>query len=123
MTAATGWTHHYMSTACEHALGEGKPELHASCRLSCKFAAGVEPCRCPCHTGTLPADFPPPPVDQARDIAIELHETLARWPHLMPRELRDRIASDPHLFWLRGETRPPGEWKPAADQTGTDTEG
>lgn len=121
MTAATGWVHHYISTACEHALGEGRPELHGGCRLSCKFADdGVEPCECPCHTG-LPLDqFPPPWVDQARDIAIELLASVddhSRGIILSP-DLEERIRTDPHLFWLRGEVQPPGEWKPNTDQTG-----
>ena len=109
------WVHHYISTACEHALGENRPDLHASCRLSCKFAEdGVESCRCPCHTGTPPEEFPLPPVDQARNIAGELWAVIHRWPHLVPRALRDRIDSDRHLFWLRGEVQPPGVWTPPA---------
>lgn len=32
--------HVYVSTACQH-------ELHATCRLTCKFCAA--PCRCDCH--------------------------------------------------------------------------
>jgi len=30
----------------------------------------------------------------------------------VPPELLRRIASDPALFWLRGEVQPDGEWHP-----------
>lgn len=26
------WAHRYISTACEHATGENRPELHTKCR-------------------------------------------------------------------------------------------
>jgi hypothetical protein len=113
MTTQTGWVHHYISTACEHAVGEGKPELHASCRLSCKWAEdGQESCRCPCHFGTPPEELPPPWVDQARDLALELIDLLGG-PRVLPGELGNRVATDPALFWARGEVQPPGEWQPA----------
>lgn len=45
-------THAYLSTACYHAIVDGRPELHRECRVACKFGEQLEPCRCPvpgCH--------------------------------------------------------------------------
>jgi hypothetical protein len=103
--------HEYLSTACWHATYDGKPELHAGCRNSCKHApeGEVEPCVCPCHgeAGTQPGRVSW--VDQARDVAREL---LAEIDNLAVDvgPLAERIRTDPALFWLRGEEQPPGEW-------------
>lgn len=124
MSTETGWVHHYVSTACEHAVGENRPELHAACRLSCKFAEdGAESCRCPCHLGAPVDAFPPPWVDQAQGIARELlaavEATREGLEGVNP-DLYRRCREDPHLFWLRGEVQPPGEWRaPDGSEDGT----
>lgn len=113
----TGWIHHYVSTACEHAQMESRPELHTSCRNECKYATGTpEPCQCSCHgeSGTQPGRTSP--VDQARDVARDLLAVVLQRPlsgPVLSPELEDRIAHDPGLFWLRGEEHPPGEWRAA----------
>jgi len=94
--------HAYVSTACHH--GEC-----GACRNTCKY------CDAPCSHGCHPASGPPLPepwVDQARDIARELLRCGLGTGEAVPPELLHRIASDPALFWLRGETAPPGKWAP-----------
>lgn len=113
------WKHHYVSTACEHAVGEGRPSLHAACRRSCKFGEdGVESCGCGCHTGTPLEEMPPPWVDQARGIALELLTLIEEDDHFrLPAELAERVRSDPNLFWLRRGEQPPGQWRPHAPES------
>lgn len=111
----SGWVHEYVSTACLHAQMEGRPELHAGCRNTCKFALGEpEYCQCPCHgrTGTQPGSAGP--VDQARDIAAELLAAIREHPAggtVLSPDLEERIRTDPYLFWLRGEVQSPGQWR------------
>src|SRR6478752_691302 len=45
-----GVEHPYLSTACWHALHDGRVG-HDRCRIECKFCA--EPCGCPCHAGPI----------------------------------------------------------------------
>jgi hypothetical protein len=80
--------HAYVSTACFH-------EECGSCRSTCKY------CDAPCSHGCHPADLslPKPWVHQARDIAVLLLAELG--PDRVPAVLRERIATDPDLFWLR----------------------
>lgn len=47
LRAERGRHHHYLSTACWHALNDPDPKLHRRCRTTCKF--GLEPCSCRCH--------------------------------------------------------------------------
>lgn len=107
----TGWVHEYVSTACLHALNEPRPELHSACRNDCKYGDAPEPCRCPCHgeAGTQPGRTSQ--VDQARDIARELYNQAWRFGNVSE-ELEQRVATDPALFWLRGEEREPDTWTP-----------
>lgn len=99
-------SHDYVSTACLH---EGDdPALHFSCRKTCKFCDA--PCQCPSHAA---GEDPAPVVawvDQARSIARELMGMLHESDNY-PADLDQRIRADPALFWLRGEERPPGEWR------------
>ena len=108
------WVHRYTSTACEHALHEGRPELHAECRLSCKYAPdGIESCRCSCHIEGAPAELPLPWVDQARDVAIRLLAVVREHGINLGRaepDLNEAILYDPNMFWLRGEVQAAGEW-------------
>jgi hypothetical protein len=98
--------HHYVSTACLHGLCDER------CRRTCKFCDAL--CAHGCHTGEPVGDLPPAWLDQARDIAREL---LARSPaDLLPGDLIDRVESDPHLFWLRGEEQPPGVLTPPEER-------
>ena len=105
----TTWTHRYLSTACEHAINEGRPELHTACRNSCKYATEGHPeyCVCACHGEARTQPGRTAWVDQARDVARELY----RYGYVTP-EMEERVATDPALFWLRGEEAPPGEWQP-----------
>lgn len=105
----TGWVHHYVSTACLHEINDGDPDQHARCRATCKTCD--RPCECANHTEDELAAAPSSWVDQARAIARDLYD---RVPYL-PKDLATRIASDPHLFWLRGEEQPPGEWRPPGE--------
>lgn len=54
--------HRYLSTACMHELADGRPELHASCRATCKVCNAS--CACSGHPGR-DADDPDayPPMD------------------------------------------------------------
>ncbi|GAA3958103.1 hypothetical protein GCM10023085_45730 [Actinomadura viridis] len=109
--------HEYLSTACWHAQNDGLPDLHTSCRNSCKYAAPGRPeyCVCPCHgeAGTQPGRSSW--VDQARGTALRLLQHLdaagvdlaAVDPHLAR-----AIADDPAFFWARGEEAPSGQWRP-----------
>lgn len=99
--------HSYVSTACQH-------ELCGSCRNTCKFCNA--PCRHFCHSQDAKT-APVASVDQARDIAIELLDLSSD----LPDELAGRIADDPALFWLRGETIPDGVWR-EPDQAAGDAE-
>ena len=107
---ATGAPSAYVSTACLHRLCAEK----GACRQTCKFCDA--PCACPCHRGSAAA-LPEPWVDQARNIARELLRYGLSTSEAVPPELLQRIASDPSLFWLRGEERPPGEWRDQTKET------
>ena len=101
MTDGPPAPHAYVSTACVH--GEC-----GACRSTCKYCDA--PCSHACHPASA-RGLPEPGVDQAREMALLLLAELSaerRTP-----ELWQRIASDPGLFWLRGEVRPPGEWRGA----------
>lgn len=103
MTATTSWVHHYVSTACLHGLCDGR------CRATCKFCDA--PCEHDCHPQRGDAVLPVPWVDQARDLTREMFAAVQAAPgDVLPDELRQRIAADPDLFWLRGEEQPPGQW-------------
>ena len=111
----TTWVHHYISSACMHALGEERPGLHAGCRLSCKYAEdGIESCECPCHAeGATTLTLPPPWVDQARDVAIRLLAVIRENGINLGRaepDLSEAILYDPDMFWLRDEVQPAGVW-------------
>ena len=110
------WVHRYTSTACEHALHEGRPELHAQCRLSCKYAPdGVESCNCPCHIEGAAAELPPPWVDQARDAFVRLLAIAQRCGVDLRTEdpdLFEELRDAPDWFWARGEVQPAGTWHP-----------
>lgn len=101
-------SHDYVSTACLH---EGEdPALHGSCRKTCKFCDA--PCQCPRHApgeGQAPAEGW---VDQSRSVARELLD-MARTAEALHglSAFERRLRDDPRLFWLRGEERPPGEWR------------
>jgi hypothetical protein len=97
--AAVMAPHVYVSTACVH--GEC-----GACRNTCKYCDA--PCSHACHPASA-RGLPEPWVDQARGIAALLLGALGQ--DGAPEELRRRIASDPGLFWLRGEAKPPGEWR------------
>jgi hypothetical protein len=113
----TAWAHHYISSACMHALGEERPGLHAGCRLSCKYAEdGVESCECPCHAeDATTLKLPPPWVDQARDVVVRLLAITMRCGvdlrHEDP-DLFETIRDAPEMFWARGEVQPAGIWRP-----------
>lgn len=101
--------HVYLSTACWHALFDGNAALHDSCRNTCKFCD--HPCGCECH-GDVGETHGTAWVDQARNIARDLlAEVEASAPTKMSTALRQRIETDPAMFWLRGEEMPPGEWR------------
>jgi hypothetical protein len=109
--------HVYLSTACWHALNDGDPEMHTSCRNQCKFCPAGCACRCHASAGTQPGRTSS--VDQARGTALRLLQHLTeagvdlaeRDPHLAR-----ALAEDPAFFWARGEERPPGEWRPTAGE-------
>lgn len=90
--------HLYISTACFH-------EECDSCRRTCKFCGS--PCRCGHHYGDK-AEPVTSWVDQARDMArmllMEVRDAGGPWTP----QFAERIATDPDLFWLRGEEQPPG---------------
>lgn len=109
MTAeATGWVHHYVSTACLHEINDGDPDQHDRCRATCKTCG--RPCECANHTEGEISSAPPSWVDQARDIARRL---MAEWPSMT---LAQEITTDPALFWLRGEEQPPGQRTPPEER-------
>jgi hypothetical protein len=93
-------THAYLSTACLH-------DQCAACRNTCKYCDA--PCEHACHPRGADRPLSVPWVDQARGIALALFSVVS--PLELPGELRERIAADPALFWLRGEAAPPGEWR------------
>lgn len=98
--------HLYISTACFHGL------CGDACRQTCKY------CNAPCSHACHPVSgqsLPEPWVDQARGIARELLRYGLSATEAVPPGLLHRIATDPALFWLRGEAAPPGEWH---DRTG-----
>lgn len=110
--------HDYLSTACWHELNDGKPGYHAKCRAVCKFGDKPEMCRCPNHVeGEVRRDSE---VDRARGLALRLLaacETAGVNLTDVDRHLARAIRGDPALFWLRGETQPPGEWKDTSEET------
>jgi len=110
------WTHRYVSTACEHAHYENRPELHGQCRRSCKYAPdGIESCLCSCHTEGAPAELPPPWVDQARNAATRLLAVIERCGvdlRTQDPDLYEEIRDGRDMFWARGEVQPAGEWHP-----------
>lgn len=111
--------HEYLSTACFHALNDNNPDMHTSCRNSCKYCGGG--CSCECHraAGTQPGRTSA--VDQARGTALRLLQHLTdagvdlaeRDPHLAR-----ALAENPVFFWARGEERPPGRWPGSLGQGG-----
>jgi hypothetical protein len=107
------WEHHYISTACQHAIGEGRVEMHAACRNSCKYSAPgkSESCRCPCHgqVGTQPGGVSS--VDVARAMARYFLGMITSHGVPIPAEMRHRIKTDPVLFWLREGEVSIGEWR------------
>jgi hypothetical protein len=92
--------HVYVSTACHHGL-------HGSCRQTCKFCDTS--CACTQCQHPAPEDAVPW-VDQARSLAADLL-ALVPSPLLAAAGLQRRITDDPDLFWIRGETQPPGHWR------------
>lgn len=108
--------HEYLSTACWHELNEGKPDLHGSCRASCKFGEG-EFCTCPNHPENDARSHPLSWVDQARGGFLRL---LAHLPAAgvdltaIDPHLARAIADDPAWFWARGEIQPDGVRTPPA---------
>lgn len=107
--------HYYMSTACLHERKDGQPDLHDACRRTCKFCG--RPCQCPRHASQ---DAPAVTswTDQARNMARELLALIDEQDY-MPAPLGERIATDPALFWLRGEEVPPGHgYREAGDGPG-----
>lgn len=100
-------THEYLSTACLHAIRDDDASLHAACRNVCKYCPAG--CHCACHLAAGSQPGHGSPVDQARDIARTLLAAVKAGA--MPSHLDEQIRSDPALFWLRGEERPPGEWR------------
>lgn len=103
-------SHDYLSTACYHeGLAGGDPGLHAACRRTCKFCDAS--CSCPRHSpGEPAAQVAASWVGQARGIARELLALLEE-ADAVPYKLHEQLGEDPALFWLRGEEKPPGEWK------------
>lgn len=103
-------SHRYTSTACYHEQAAGgDPALHDACRRTCKFCDA--PCACPeHHAGETAAQVSGAWVDQARDMARELLGLL-RQAGGATYGLEAMIAEDPALFWLRGQEKPPGEWR------------
>lgn len=99
--------HEYLSTACWHELNDNDPDLHTSCRQTCKTCD--RPCSCPSHPTDDDPTAPPAWVDQARDLAVELLALVDLTQHP---ELAERIATDRHLFWARNEVQQSGEWRP-----------
>lgn len=108
-------SHDYLSTACAH-------DQCGSCRNTCKFCGSS--CVHGCHpqTGEQLAS----PVDQARDVAMELLGVIRAagldLDGLAP-DLASRLRDDPALFWARGEVQPPGEWQASPMPKGADTDG
>lgn len=110
----TDTDHVYLSTACWHALFDGNKRFHGSCRNTCKFCD--HPCGCSCH-GDAGQRTHTVWVDQARNVARDLlAEVEASAPTALSRALRQRIKTDPDLFWLRGEEQPSGEWRDTKGQ-------
>jgi len=113
----TGRLHVYLSTACWHELNDGRPELHASCRASCKFAEGEpEYCSCPNHPENDDRPAPPPWVDQARNATIRLLAVIERCGvdlRTQDPDLYEEIRDGRDWFWARpGEVQPAGQWQP-----------
>lgn len=109
-------THDYLSTACWHELNDGRPTLHNECRATCKYGPTPEYCGCPNHREGEEHDHPVSWVDQARGIALRLHDVLQTVGvdlAVVDRHLARAIAEDRFLFWLRGEEQPSGEWRDA----------
>jgi hypothetical protein len=105
-TDASAAPHTYLSTACFH-------EECGACRNTCKYCNA--PCSHACHPSSG-RNLPEPWTDQAQAVAMELLDAI--YPGDVPDELAQRIATDPDLFWLRGEAQPPGEWRAAEDRAG-----
>ncbi|WP_329521193.1 hypothetical protein [Spirillospora sp. NBC_01491] len=106
-------THRYLSTACQHEADDGNPELHGSCRQTCKWCNAS--CMCRRHPAADAAAHPPHWLDQARGVALRLYGHLqARGVDLddVDPHLARAFREDPAMFWVRGEVLPPGEWRP-----------
>ena len=103
--------HEYLSTACVH--GEC-----GSCRQTCKYCDAS--CRHGCHLASGSKTAPVSWVDQARGVAIRLHDVLQAVGvdlAASDRHLARAIREDPSLFWVRGEAMPPGEWRDTGRET------
>lgn len=116
----TTGVHEYLSTACWHELNDDRPELHGSCRASCKYAPGdPEYCVCPNHPENDSRELPPSWVDQARNVALRLLAVIddagIDLASAEP-DLHERRRWDPTLFWVRGEEHLPGEWQPTPEE-------
>lgn len=112
-TRLAGKRHIYLSTACLHELIDGDLSLHGACRATCKTCC--EPCICGKHPAYDNHYFPPPWVDQARNVAVRflavIREHGIDLADAEP-DLHEALLYDPNLFWLRGEVQPAGEWHP-----------
>lgn len=98
--------HEYTSTACLH-------DQCGSCRNTCKYCDVS--CAHACHQKQGKPVKPVPWVEQARDLAIELHQIILNADlggGVFSPALKQRLSEDPGLFWLRGEAAPPGVWRP-----------
>jgi hypothetical protein len=104
--------HAYLSTACRH-------DKCGVCRQTCKYCGAS--CLHGCHPEGVPPKAPASWVDQARGMALRiLAACYAADVDLtaVDRHLASAIATDPSLFWLRGEEQP-GECRDGSDQPNT----
>lgn len=117
---SSGGQHEYTSTACWHAVEDNRPELHSSCRATCKYAPGnqVEYCMCLCHAQGIRPPIMQPWVDQAREVAESLLAVINAHGidlNVAAPKLAAQLKT-PETFWIRGEAQPPGRWIPPGDR-------